>query len=101
MLVIGRRPGEGLTVVHKGEVLRLSVWLEDHHIKVGLDAPHSFAVLRNELRHENVHRPVQRDRRVHARNGMGGGLADGSVRGAGPVLPDGPAEALANGADSR
>jgi len=49
MLVIGRRPGEGLTVVHKGEVLRLSVWLEDHHIKVGLDAPRSFAVLRNEL----------------------------------------------------
>ena len=49
MLVIGRRPGEGLTVVHKGEVLRLSVWLEDHHIKVVLDAPRSFAVLRNEL----------------------------------------------------
>jgi sRNA-binding carbon storage regulator CsrA len=49
MLVIGRRPGEGLTVLHKGEVLKLSVWLEDHHIKVGLDAPRSFAVLRNEL----------------------------------------------------
>ena len=49
MLVIGRRPGEGLTVLHNGEVLRLSVWLEDHHIKVGLDAPRSFAVLRNEL----------------------------------------------------
>ena len=49
MLVIGRRPGEGLIVLHKGEVLRLSVWLEDHHIKVGLDAPRSFAVLRNEL----------------------------------------------------
>ena len=49
MLVIGRRPGEGLTVVHKGEVLRLAVWLEDHHIKVGLDAPRSFTVLRNEL----------------------------------------------------
>jgi sRNA-binding carbon storage regulator CsrA len=104
MLVIGRRPGEGLTVLHKGEVLKLSVWLEDHHIKVGLDAPHSFEVLRNEIwltKHEDVHRPVQRDRRVHARNGMGGGLADGSVRGARPVLPDGPAEALANGADSR
>jgi sRNA-binding carbon storage regulator CsrA len=38
-----------LTVLHKGEVLKLSVWLEDRHIKVGLDAPRSFAVLRNEL----------------------------------------------------
>ena len=49
MLVIGRRPGEGLIVLHKGEVLTLQVWVEDRHIKVGFDAPRSFTVLRNEL----------------------------------------------------
>jgi sRNA-binding carbon storage regulator CsrA len=59
MLVIGRRPGEGLTVLHKGEVLKLSVWLEDHHIKVGLDAPRSFAVLRNELSKTHVHKETR------------------------------------------
>jgi sRNA-binding carbon storage regulator CsrA len=59
MLVIGRRPGEGLTVLHKGEVLRLQVWLEDHHIKVGLDAPRSFTVLRNELSKAHLHKETR------------------------------------------
>ena len=61
MLVIGRRPGEGLTVLHKGEVLTLQVWLEDRHIKVGLDAPRSFTVLRNEL--SKAQREEQRNER--------------------------------------
>ena len=61
MLVIGRRPGEGLIVLHKGEVLTLQVWLEDHHIKVGLDAPRSFTVLRNEL--SKAQREEQRNER--------------------------------------
>ena len=101
MLVIGRRPGEGLIVEHRGETLNLNVWIEDNQIKVGIDAPRSFAVLRDELRHENMHRFVQRDRRFHAGDGMGRGLADGPIRGAGTVLPSGAAEALAGGADSR
>jgi len=50
MLVIGRRPGEECLVLHKGEVLRLLVWTDQHHIKVGFDAPKSFTVVRAELK---------------------------------------------------
>jgi len=59
MLVIGRRPGEGLIVLHKGEVLTLQVWVEDRHIKVGLDAPRSFTVLRNELSKAHLHKETR------------------------------------------
>ncbi len=59
MLVIGRRQGEHLLVTHGGEELRLTVWLDDGHIKVGITAPQSFLVMRPEFKgvtHEQAFR---------------------------------------------
>lgn len=56
MLVIGRRPHEGLILKHNGEELKIRVWIEGFRIKVGVDGPRSFEVRREELRHGT---PVQ------------------------------------------
>ena len=59
MLVIGRRQGEHLLVTHGGEELRLTVWLDESHIKVGITAPHSFLVMRPELKGGTRERPFR------------------------------------------
>lgn len=52
MLVIGRRPHEGLILKHNGEELKIRVWIEGFRIKVGVDGPRSFEVRREEVRNE-------------------------------------------------
>ena len=49
MLVIGRRPFEGLTITHAGERLTIRVWIEGFRIKVGVVGPRSFEVAREEI----------------------------------------------------
>lgn len=106
MLVIGRRPGEECLVLHKGEVLRLLVWTDQHHIKVGFDAPKSFTVMRAELKGgKHDHQARRSERGPDGVEGAAGGRLQGRHGAVGAVgleaTPGGVRDRQGEGFDRR